>query len=459
MPTPFIMPKFDMDQETATVVEWLKKEGDPVEIDETVLVVETDKVAVDVPAPASGILSGIKVNPGDVVPVTTVIATILTAGETAAGLPEELEIRMTDSAMKSEPKSGESKSNATPIGTPVAQRMAHELGIDLSDVPTKNDRIKKADIERFLANSEAGSSKPATLVTTRVLVPATPAARRIARELGLDLEKITGSGPRKRVQAVDVQSTAEQYLPNQALESSPAARPSKRIPLAGIRRTIAERMQYSFHTAPHIALTIEVDVDRLEQTRVRLNALARESDPLDEIGKITITALLIRIAGWALARHPLVNASLIEEEIYLWQDVNIGVATAIDDGLIVPVIRKTHTLSVGEINSQLRELTNKARSGQLSLEDVQGGTFTISNLGMYGIQNFRAIINPPESAILAVGQVRRKPVVVGDTDKVEIRPMMSLTLSADHRVIDGVVAARFLSDIAKAIENPDLLLL
>jgi pyruvate dehydrogenase E2 component (dihydrolipoamide acetyltransferase) len=459
MPTPFIMPKFDMDQETATVVEWLKNEGDPVEIDEKVLVVETDKVAIDVPAPAGGTLSRISVEPGDVVPVTSVIAYILAEGESEADLPAQDDVPSSPETVEPKPEH-QPESPATSIAsTPVAKRMAQELGIDLVDVPTRNDRVTKSDVERFLADREDSASKDKAPIKSRVPVPATPAARRLARELDLDLASVSGSGPRGRVQETDVRSVAEKRPAGEELQPIRFERAAERQPLEGMRRTIAERMQTSFHTAPHIALTVEVDVSRLEGTRARMNALLKETAPEEKVDKVTLTALLVRIVAWALARHPYVNASLIEEEIYLWKNVNVGVATAIDDGLIVPVIHHADRLSVGEINEQLVYLTNKARSGQLSLENVRGGTFTLSNLGMFGIKQFRAIINPPESAILAVGQVRREPVVVDQEDNVEVRPAMSLTLSADHRVIDGVAAARFLSDIVKAVEMPDLLLL
>lgn len=459
MPTPFIMPKFDMDQETATVVEWLKSEGEPVEVDEKVLVVETDKVAVDVPAPAGGTLSRITVESGDVVPVTSVIAYILAEGESEADLPAQDDGPSSPETVEPEPDHQPDPPATSIASTPVAKRIAREFGIDLTDVPTRNNRVTKADVERYLAEKgDAASEKPAP-IKSRVSVPATPAARRLARELDLNLESISGSGPRGRVQEVDVRSAAEKVPVGEEMAPAQIERAAERQPLEGMRRTIAERMQTSFHTAPHIALTVEVDVSQLEQTRARMNAMLEDAAPEEKVNKVSITALLIRIAAWALARHPYINASLIEEEIYLWEDVNVGVATAIDDGLIVPVIHGADRLTVGQINKNLVDLAGKARIGQLTLENVRGGTFTLTNLGMFGIKQFRAIINPPESAILAVGQVRRKPVVVDAEDNVEVRPVMSLTLSADHRVIDGVIAARFLSDITKAVETPDLLLL
>ena len=445
MPVPFIMPKFDMDQEKATIISWSKKEGDLIKFDETVLTVETEKVAIDVPAPATGILAGILFKDGDVVPVTKVIAYVLKEGETLADLP------------KADVQTLPSKPEIAPIlqtrvapqavsvnATPIAVRMAKEEGIDLAKVTTSGDRITREDVERFIADQKS---------VGRVTVAATPAARHAARESGVALETVAGSGPRGRVQSVDVLSAEK---PASAV--SPIAQINGRevevVPLTSIRRTIAERMQQSFQESPHIALTVDVDMTETENGRKRLNIQAQKlGQP-----RITVTAFIIKIVAWALVRHPYLNASFNGDSISLWRTVNIGVATAVPDGLVVPVLKDADRLSVSEINMRLIELADRARENKLKLEDVQGGTFTISNLGMFGISQFRAIINPPESAILAVGSVLRKPVVVDHQDRVEVRPMLSLTLSADHRVIDGVVAARFLSDVVSGLESPLLLL-
>ena len=441
MPVPFIMPKFDMDQEQATIASWVKKEGDFVEFEETILVVETDKVAIDVPSPATGTLAGILYQDGDVVPVTQIIAYILKEGESKTDLPP---LTSPIAASNLEPAPVNTPGTPTvalPVkATPVAVRMAKEEGVDLSKVVTARSRITREDVEHYLADQ-----KP----TRRVTIPATPAARRIARERGLGLETVTGSGPRGRVQAVDVSFKA------QSLRETPVdGRPAEVVEIRGMRQTIAERMQASFQTNPHIALTIEVDVSKLETVRAHLNTLAeKRHEP-----KISMTALLVKIVAWALEQNPYLNASLIGGKIYLWKDINVGIATAIEGGLIVPVVHQANSLSLRQLADTLQDMTTRAREGKLDLRDVQHGTFTISNLGMFGINHFRAIINPPESAILAVGKVVRKPVVINAQDEVAVRPMMSITLSADHRVIDGVVAAQFLQDLAQAIEMPEALL-
>lgn len=443
MPVPFIMPKFDMDQEKATIISWSKKEGDQVLFDESVLTVETEKVAIDVPAPASGTLVRILFKDGDVVPVTNVIAYILKEGETLADLPQTEPPRPeVASSPPPVPRSVPATQTPHATATPLAMRMAKEEGVDLSKVPPSGDRITREDVERFLAGQNTAG---------RVTIPATPAARRVARERGVALETVAGSGPRGRVQSTDVLAAAR---------SAPASttriggREAEVVPLTSIRRTIAQRMQQSFQESPHIALTVDVDMTEGEHVRKRFNAQA------EKLGqpRITVTALMIKVAAWALVRNPYINASFNGDSISLWRDVNIGVATAAPQGLIVPVLKGVDQMGVNEINLRLGELADRARENRLKLEDVQGGTFTISNLGMFGIRQFRAVINPPESAILAVGSVVRRPVVVDGQDHVEVRPMVSLTLSADHRVIDGIVAARFLSDLVIGLESPSMLL-
>ncbi|MBK6646670.1 MAG: 2-oxo acid dehydrogenase subunit E2 [Anaerolineales bacterium] len=436
MPVPFIMPKFDMDQEQATIISWEKRDGDFVKFEETVLTVETDKVAIEVPSPATGTLARITYKDGDVVPVTTIIAYILKDGETLADLPKA---DITPPLSKPEVDSV-SQSLTSAQATPVAVRMAKEEGVDLSKVASSGDKITRRDVELYLANQTPAS---------RVAVAATPAARRVAREKGIDLENVAGSGPRGRVQSADVSKTAKQ-IP----ASVSHGREAEVIPLTGIRRTIAERMQQSFQQSPHIALTVDVDMTEAEKVRKRFNAQAEKlAQP-----RVTVTALIIKVVAWALVRNPYINASFNSDSISLWKDVNIGVAAAAPQGLVVPVLKGADTLGVGEINLRLVELAERARENKLKLEDVQGGTFTISNLGMFGVRQFRAIINPPESAILAVGSAVRKPIVIDEQDRVEVRPIMSLTLSADHRVIDGIVAARFLSDLVTGLESPSMLL-
>ena len=226
------------------------------------------------------------------------------------------------------------------------------------------------------------------------------------------------------------------------------------VPLVGKRKRIAERLTASYQSTPHIYLTCDVDMSQAEAARARINAKAAK----DSKAALSLTAYLVKAVTWALRRHPYLNASLQDDKILLEGELNIGIATAVEDGLIVPVIHGADQLSLEEINDTLRFLTSQARSGALTADDVSGGTFTISNLGMYGISSFTAIINPPQSAILAVGSLIRKPVVIDDKDTIAVRPMLSITLGADHRVVDGAVAASFLADLVSALEAPELML-
>jgi pyruvate dehydrogenase E2 component (dihydrolipoamide acetyltransferase) len=440
MPTPFIMPKMDMDQESVTINEWLKKEGETVEKGEPVVVIETDKITSDVEAPASGKLARILYKENEEAPVTKVIAYILQEDETEADLPKpaqlevEKGVKQTESTLKTE--------EPQPSATPVAKRMTEEKGINLADITSAGEKITKRDVEEFLSDI--------TEVETRVETPATPAARRVADEKDIDIAQVKGSGPRGRVQEIDVESFTAEGEP-----SISKVRPGEAQPISSMRKRIAQRMTKSYQTIPHIYLSVDVDMSEAEASRLRMNDLAKkEGTP-----NISLTAYLIRIVSWCLNRHPYLNASLENDTIKFWNEVNIGVATALEEGLIVPVVHNADQQSTRELNERLRYLAAKAREGELTREEVQEGTFTISNLGMYGIDSFTAIINPPQAAILAVGTIKRKPIVVDDKNTVEVRPIMTLTLAADHRIVDGVVAANFLSELVKALETPELLLL
>lgn len=447
MPTPFIMPKMDMDQESVYINEWLKKEGDTVEKGEPVIIIETDKITSEVEAPASGKLARILYGENVEAPVTKVMAYILHEGETEADLPVlDKREESGESAGVDLDESTAAEEAPEKYATPLAARMAKENNLDLSEIPSSKDKITKKDIEAYLEGQQE-------IVETRVKTPATPAARRLAEEGHIALEKIEGTGPRGRVQAKDVKSIIENREEKFAV-SEVSKVPGETISLSNIRKRIGDRLQASYQTSPHIYLTVEVDMHEAEASRARMNTLAAQ----EEISPISVTAYLVRTLAWVLKRHPMLNATLTEDGIHLWEDVNIGIATAIDEGLIVPVIHQAGQKSIREINQELRYLTKQARVGNLTREEIQDGTFTISNLGMYGIQSFTAIINPPQSAILAVGAVERKPVVVDEDDTVEVRPMMQMTLGVDHRIIDGAVAAAFLAELVKALETPEVLL-
>lgn len=440
MSTPVIMPKFEMAQETGKVLQWLKEEGASVEKGEAILEVETDKVTMEVEAPASGTLVGIRARAGAEVPVTEPIAYIVAPGEAWPGEPEAAaEAAVPLQAPASPPRI-----------TPVAERMAEAEGIDLMAVRDTGPggQITKSDIEAYLTEER---EPPAPFETK---VRAVPAARRLAREMGVDLTAVSGTGPDGRIQSEDVRQAAAER-PAVAPPPAPEGRPPIRreIPLTGMRRTIAERMTTSVREAPQFTVSVDVSMGR---ALAIVEDLQAESGP-DEGLRVTLTTFLVKACAWALVRHPALNTSLQGANIVEWAEINIGVAVAVEEGLIVPVIHQASELGVDEIAASLADLTARARAGRLRPGDVQGGTFTLSNLGMFNVDRFTAILNPPQAAILAVGRVTKRPVAAQD-DRVEVQPMAALTLTADHRVVDGAIAARFLDDLQLAIERPGVLL-
>jgi pyruvate dehydrogenase E2 component (dihydrolipoamide acetyltransferase) len=296
----------------------------------------------------------------------------------------------------------------------------------------------------------------------------------LARELGVDLAQVPGTGPEGRIQSADVRAwSASAAIPahsTQAVQPAPApvapSRPTesvrpaaagspavrRTVPLTSMRRTIAERMAASVREAPQFTVAVDADMSRALAIVEDLKAGAAKDQP-----RVTLTVLLLRACAWALARHPEANSGFVDGQIAEWDEVNVGVATAIDSGLIVPVVRNADRLGMRAIAAQLADLAARAREGRLKLDDLQGGTFTLSNLGMFGIDRFTAILNPPQAAILAVGRTSKRAVVTDD-DRIEVRPLATLTLTADHRVLDGASAARFLATIQRALEHPGMLL-
>ena len=461
MPIPVIMPKMEMAQETATIVEWLKQEGEHIEKGEPLLAIETDKVSVDVESPATGTLAGVRAKAGDVVPVTETIAYILQPGESlplAEKTAEaEAEARPPEAFTEGERAEGQkpsppatSPAPSEPLSTaatPVAQRLAEAYGLDLSSIvgTGHGGRITKADVEAALA-AQGGQSPSEAAGKVR----ATPAARRLARERNVALTAISGSGPHGRIQAADVLAYTAAAQPMQTAAPAPEAQV---IPLTGMRRTIAERMTLSYQTAPHITLTMRAAMDAFEVLRAELNHEAEAT----EGPHVSATALLVKAVAWALRRHPWLNSRLQGEEIHLLSEVNVGVAVALDEGLIVPVVRHADEKGIAAIAAEVHDLATRARQGRLTPADVTEGTFTISNLGPFGVEQFTAIINPPQTAILAVGAIQREPAV-DEEGHIVVRRMAHLTLCADHRVVDGAVAARFLVDLRRILEKPSLLL-
>lgn len=453
-----IMPKFGFTQEDSTIVAWLKNEGEKVEKGDPIAEVTTDKVNMEVEAPEDGILGGIRYQEGESVPVTEILAFILEEGEEApevAARPAarpETEAAPEAQAAPSQPPPAPAAEGETPTATPVARRVAEAEGVDLSAVSGSGvgGKITREDVEAYIAASGADGDgeKPR----------ATPAARRAAREEGVDMAAVQGSGPRGRIQESDVLAAAASAPAQPALPAvpRPALVPSGEaviIPLEGMRRTIAERLQASYQEAPHITFTLDVDMGKAIAFREYANQLISDDEP-----RISMTAVVVKAVAWALREHPTLNAYLTGDQIILLPDVNVGVAVALPDGLIVPVVHQADQKGLRQIGAEVVELTWRAREGRLRSNDVTDGTFTVSNLGMYGIDHFTAIINPPQVGILAVGRTTKR-FVPDENDQPVARPIMTITLSVDHRVVDGAAAAQFATALRDALEEPASILL
>src|SRR5277367_1178099 len=389
MAVSIVMPALEMAQETGKIISWLKKEGDTIAKGEPIAEIETDKVVLEVEAAADGVLAGVTASAGDVIPVGKTIAWIVAPGETP------------------------------PVETAPAGPAAR----------TMTEQSKQA-----VASSAATSSaRPANAD-----VKASPKARRMAQELGVDLSKVTGTGPGGTISGDDVQRAADAHAPAPA---APSAKGGLAV-LSSIARLMAERTTQSWTTAPHFFLVREIDASGLMAAR-------------EKYGKaITHTDLLVAIVARALVKHPKMNASWTGATIQLNPAVNISIAIAVKDGVVGAVIPNADTAKLADISAKRQDLAERARAGRLHPPDVTGGTFTISNLGMFGIDAFSAIITPPQAAVLAVGRIADRVVPVNGL--IGIRPILTMTLSSDHRVVDGAQAAAFLKDVAEALTSAQL---
>ncbi len=439
MATEIVLPQWSMGMADGTIVRWLKHEGDTVTAGEPLVEVEAAKVTSEVEAEVSGVLARILVAEGETVPVRMALCLIETADEVRASAEAPTE-PVESATGASTPVPPVASSQPTVQVTPVARRMAQELGIDLSQVRGSGPggRIVTEDVQRAI--DEAARPAPPTAASATVQV--IPAARRLAQEHGIDLGQVRGSGPGGRITVEDVQ----RVIAAQPATSVPPALPAAEqvIPLIGMRGAIARRMHQSLQNSAQVTLITEVDVSALVQLR----------EELKQQFALTYTDLVVKAVARALKGHPRLNAWLEGEQVQLVQAIHIGVAVALDEGLIVPVVRDADRRSLREIAQETQRLTLCAREGTLTREEVMGSTFSVTNLGMYGIDAFTPIINPPESAILGVGRIYEK--LVRDPQGAEWRHVMTLSLTFDHRAVDGAPAAAFLQTIGKYLENPAL---
>jgi pyruvate dehydrogenase E2 component (dihydrolipoamide acetyltransferase) len=436
------MPKLGMTMKVGKVSKWYKGEGDPVEKGEYLFEVETEKITNKIESPGSGILFQIVVPEGQTVPVGTIVAVIAAAGEQ----PERIEgIRAGDTGevqadagtVRAAGTKTEKPEEERTLATPSARRLAKELGVELSMVQGTGPegKIKEADVLRFHERKP-----PAAKIT--------PLAAEIAKKEGLDLSQITGTGEHGKITRQDVAHALD------AARAAPEEKPSKvrGIPLAGIRKIIAENMRASLQNAAQLSAITEVDVTEM----VRFRDLVRDEYQSDDSIKVSYNDIVIMAAARALMRHPIMNSTLIGEEILVHDTVHMGIAVALSEGLIVPKLRHAERKTLLQIASESRALAKKAREQALSIEEVTDGTFTISNVSMFGVDGFTPVLNPPETGILGVGRVMEKPAVFGG--EITIRQMMTLSLTFDHRVVDGAPAMAFLRTLARFLERPVLML-
>ena len=450
MPTNVIMPALELAQETGKVLRWMKAPGDKVRKGEPI---------VEIESPASGILSHVTAHEGDVIPVGHTIALIAEPGAAPVStapltLPspqrgEGERPRATPSPVGRGQGEGSEGQGARAEGikaSPLARRIAEEHGVDLARIKTASGKIEKADVLAFVESRKAVPSNGAAVVR---LVAASPKARRIAAERGVDLSALRGSGPGGAVLVADVPAVAAPVTTG-PLTTGPLTLPSPQRGegVSTVWRIMAERMTASWTTAPHFYLVREVNVARL----VAWLGTARKQTG----ARITYSDLLVKLVAATLAQHPRVNVSWKDGALERHAEINIGLAVALEDGLVVPVIARADTLGLKDIAQRREDLVTRAQAGKLRPADIQGGVFTISNLGMYGVDAFSAIVNPPQAAILAVGRIADRVVPVNGQPAVQ--PTMTLTLSCDHRALDGARGAQFLGALADLIEEPLALL-
>ena len=407
MASEVILPRLGQGMESGTIVRWLKSEGDQVEKGDPLYELDTDKVTQEVEAEASGVLLKILVSEGEV-PVGTAVAYVGEAGEEV-------------SAAAAEPEAAEAGTGTEPRQEETAREEVPVPEVRAASPTTNGGRIK-----------------------------ASPLARRIARERGIDLTALAGTGPEGRIVAEDVERTEVAPSAAPAPAAAPAAAPAEaeRVELTSLRRTIARRLTEAW-SVPAFQISMSADMTKAQELRALLVERHPEERP-------TVTDVLTKICAIALMRHREVNATFADDAILLHPSANVGIAVATERGLVVPVVAAADARTVAEIAATRAELVARARDGKLQPQDLEGGTFTISNLGMYGVEQFIAVLNPPQAAILAVGAVEDRPVA--HDGAVVVRPMMTMTLTCDHRTIDGATAADFLRTVKDFLEEPGLTL-
>ncbi len=443
MATGIFMPKLSMTMETGTIIQWFKQVGDDVKEGDLLLEVLTDKINIEVEAYATGKLLKIYNTADEVVPVNQIIGYIGAADEVVPDEPPGLEgtISQSDQAVsvtataETDTQSADETENGTDKvrATPAARMAAKEQGLSLHAIKGTgpNGRIHKQDVLAHVA-AEPDSVK------------ATPLARKTAEGEGIPLDAVVGTGVQGKIRRADVLNALKAQRYSQAAAQADVTR----VKLDGMRKVIAQRMAQSAFTAPHVTIVTEVDMSAAIELRASLLPVIEKKTGL----RLSYTEIIMKAVAHALMQHPQVNASLEDDYIVYHPTANVGLAVAVPNGLVVPVVEAADQKGLAELADDCKRLAGLARDGKLLPDHMRGGTFTISNLGMYAIDAFTPIINQPESAILGVGRINEKPV--GVQGQIELRPMMTLSLSFDHRIIDGAPAAEFLQAVKTVMENP-----
>jgi pyruvate dehydrogenase E2 component (dihydrolipoamide acetyltransferase) len=447
------MPKLSDTMTEGTLVSWKKKKGDKVSAGDVLAEIETDKATMEWESPEDGTLSEIYVQEGGKVNVGDRIAFIRGEGEEAPAGGKEKEKRPAETGAKGkEPKPGEE--NVKPGQK--EEKARAEKKEEKKPASKKEKRPEETTVE---AGVSPAQPQPARLPpqSEEARVKASPVARRIAAELGVDISGVKGTGPEGRVTETDVRAAAKSAGAAAGTEPTlaPAIKPGEgaRIALSGMRKVIAQRLVESLGPIPHFYLSIDVDAGPLMAAREELKSAGEGTDT----AKITVNDFVLKAAVQAAVKVPRVNASFDKDAIVQYADIDLGVAVAIEDGLLTPVIRAAQNKSLREISELVKDLASRARNKRMKPEEFQGGTFTVSNLGGMGIDSFSAVINPPQGFILAIGKVTKIPVV-DDSDQIVVGRRMSITMSCDHRVIDGALGAEYLKELRHLLENPALLL-
>jgi pyruvate dehydrogenase E2 component (dihydrolipoamide acetyltransferase) len=428
MATEVKLPRLGQGMESGTIVRWLKTEGDQVAKGEPLFELDTDKVTQEVEAESDGVLLKIVVADGEV-DVGATVGIIGAQGEDVSELV-----------------SAPSGNGGAPAAPAVEQADPAPATAEEPAAPAAEQEPEQAAAEP--APEQAPAAAPEAARAEGEPVKASPLARRIARERGIDLTQLVGTGPEGRVIAEDVEKAATRPAVAPAAPAAPAE--FEVVELTSTRKTIARRLTEAW-AAPVFQLTVTADATELVATRERMVELMREGDV-----KTTVSDVLTRLVASALVRHPPVNANFVEGKLHRFTAANVGLAVAAPSGLIVPVIRAADRKSVQQIAADRADLVSRARDGKLQLQDLEGGTFTVSNLGMYGIEQFVAVLNPPQVAILAVGSIEERATAIDG--ELAILPTMTMTLTCDHRAIDGSEGAEFLSTVKALVETPALAL-